>query len=272
MFFTQINQLMTQGVDLTIVIRRKENELIVSTLPKSNTLKDEAQHQIIPLTLTGRPTELDAGFLQAIARPIQKATGLLVNMEQFEEQAAKASKESKAAKDAQTKESKEEKEKRERYERFVKKADELIAVQKFDEALINLQQARLSAAGTTIKTVDEKITEVKTKLSQGSLFAMEEMPPVRQPQSTQVVQQPMLQMQPPAPQIQPPQQQMPQPTVQTTAIPAVPVMKIEDEYRYPAAAVQSFDPAYCRPDEYEAYPDFPANMNTPMYNQSTQIF
>lgn len=272
MFFTQISQLMTQGVDLTIVIRRKENELIVSTLPKSNTLKDEAQHQIIPLTLTGSPAELDAGFMQAIALPMQRTTGLLVNLEQFEEQAAKASKESKAAKDAQAKESKEEKEKRERCERFVKKADELIAAQKFDEALTNLQQARLHAIGQAVKMVDDKITHVRSKLNQGSLFAMEEMPPVRQPQSTQVVQQPMLQMQPQAPQMQSPQQQIPQPTVQTTVITAAPVMKFEDEDHYPAAAVQSFDPAYCRPDEYEAYPDFPVAMQAPMYNQPAQIF
>lgn len=248
MFFTQISQLMTQGVDLTIVIRRKENELIVSTLPKSNTLKDEAQHHIIPLTLTGSPTELDAGFLQAIARPMQKATGLLVNMEQFEQQADKASANSKVTKDAQAKESKEEKEKRERCERFMKKADELIAVQKFDEALTNLQQARLYAVGATIKSVDEKISEVKTKLSQGSLFAMEEMPPMR------------------------PQQPVQQHAPQAAAIPATPPKMFEDEYHYPAAAVQSFDPAYCRPDEYEAYPDFPVNMNAPMYNQPAQTF
>lgn len=247
MFFTQISQLMTQGVDLTIVIRRKENELIVSTLPKSNTLKDESQNQIIPLTLTGSPAELDAGFMQAIARPMQKATGLLVNLEQFEQQAAKASANSKAAKDALAKESKEQKEKREKCERFMKKADELIAVQKFDEALINLQQARLYAVGATIKTVDEKITEVKTKLSQGSLFAMEEMPPMR------------------------PQQPVQQHAPQAAAIPATPPKMFEDEYHYPSAAVQSFDPAYCRPDEYEAYPDFPVNMNAPMYNHP-QIF
>lgn len=276
MFFTQISQLMTQGVDLTIVIRRKENELIVSTLPKSNTLKDEAQHHIVPLTLAGTPAEIDAGFLQAIAQPIGRATGLIVNLEQFEQQAAKASANSKAAKDAQAKESKEEKEKREKCERFMKKADELIAVQKFDEALVNLQQARLSAVGTTIKTVDEKITEVKTKLSQGSLFTMDEMPSV-QPQQPQmhVATAPVQQQSPvtyPPRQVMQQQQTTPQQQVpQTAVVQATPTMKFEDEYRYPAAAVQTFDPAYCRPDEYEAYPDFPVNMNAPMYNHP-QIF
>lgn len=260
MFFTHINQLMTQGVDLTIVIRRKENELIVSTLPKSNGLKDEAQNQIIPLTLTGNPAELDAGFLQAIARPMRRATGLIVNLEQFEQQAAKASASSKAAKDAQEKESKEEKEKRERCERFVKKADELIATQKFDEAFTNLQQARLHATGQTIKTIDDKIALAKSKLNQGSLFTMEEMPQIQQPQQQpaqqmQIVQQPM----PQAPTMHPPQQQLsPQMSV-----------RFENECQYPSSAIShNFDPDYCRPDEYEAYPDFPVNMNAPMYNHA----
>ena len=77
MFFTAIHQMMTEGVDLTLVIRKANGQLTVSTLPKSNGLKDEAQNHIIPLTVSGMPEELDAGFLQAVARPVQKAAGLM---------------------------------------------------------------------------------------------------------------------------------------------------------------------------------------------------
>lgn len=265
MFFTHISQLMTQGVDLTIVIRRKESELIVSTLPKSNGLKDDAQHLIVPLTLTGTPAELDAGFMQTIAHPVQKATGLIVNLEQFEQQMTKASANSKAAKEAQAKESKEEKEKRERCEKSIKRADELIAIQKFDEALSNLQQARLYATEQTKKTVDEKITEVKAKLNQGSLFEMEEVAPAQPPQPQMHIAPPTIQQQ--APQMQPQRQEVQQHQApQATAMPATPTMRFEDQYPYPSAATQAFGPSYCRPDEYEAYPDFPVNMNAPMYN------
>ena len=86
---------MTESVDLTIVIRKTNGQLTVSTLPKSNGLKDEAQNHIVPLTVTGTPQELDTGFLQAIARPIQKTCGLLSNMAQFEAQADKAAASSK---------------------------------------------------------------------------------------------------------------------------------------------------------------------------------
>mgnify|MGYP000798779186 CR=1 FL=1 len=117
MFFTAINQMMTEGVDLTIVIRKANGQMAVSTLPKSNGLKDEAQNHIVPLTVSGLPEELDAGFLQTVARPIQKVAGLITNMAQFEAQTEKAASESKAAKDAKAKETKEEKEKREKYEK-----------------------------------------------------------------------------------------------------------------------------------------------------------
>lgn len=89
MFFTAINQMMTEGVDLTIVIRKANGQMAVSTLPKSNGLKDEAQNHIVPLTVSGLPEELDAGFLQTVARPIQKVAGLITNMAQFEAQADK---------------------------------------------------------------------------------------------------------------------------------------------------------------------------------------
>lgn len=82
--------MMTESVDLTIVIRKTNGQLTVSTLPKSNGLKDEAQNHIVPLTVTGTPQELDTGFLQAVTRPIQKACGLISNMAQFEAQADKA--------------------------------------------------------------------------------------------------------------------------------------------------------------------------------------
>ena len=44
MFFTAIHQMMTENVDLTIVIRKANGQLTVATLPKSNGLKDEAQN------------------------------------------------------------------------------------------------------------------------------------------------------------------------------------------------------------------------------------
>ena len=201
MFFTAINRMMTEGVDLTIVIRKANGQLAVSTLPKSNGLKDEARNHIVPLTVSGMPEELDAGFLQAIAQPIQRTSGLISNMAQFEAQADKAAANSKAAKEEKAKETKEEKEKREKYEKHLKKAEELIAAGNHKEAVTALGQARLYAKPQDQKKIDGMVEEQKKAMNKGSLFElMDEPAPQAQPQ-----QQPMAAtaQQPQQPQAQP---------------------------------------------------------------------
>lgn len=209
MFFTAINQMMTEGVDLTIVIRKANGQMAVSTLPKSNGLKDEAQNHIVPLTVSGLPEELDAGFLQTVARPIQKVAGLITNMAQFEAQADKAAADSKAAKEEKAKETKEEKEKREKYEKHLKKTEELIAAGKHSEAVTALGQARLHAKPQDLKKIDSMVEEQKKAMNKGSLFEL---------------------MDEPAPQPQPQPQQQPQPMAATAQQPqprpmAVPVQQ-----------------------------------------------
>lgn len=191
MFFTAIHQMMTESVDLTIVIRKTNGQLTVSTLPKSNGLKDEAQNHIVPLTVTGTPQELDTGFLQAVTRPIQKTCGLISNMAQFEAQADKAAASSKAAKEAKSKETKEEREKREKYEKLMKKAEELTAARNHREAVSVLTQAKAHANAAQLKEIEEKIKAADTEMNRGSLFDLMEQE--AQPE-------PSVQQQQPAPQ------------------------------------------------------------------------
>ena len=200
MFFTSISQMMTESVDLTLVIRKANGQLTVSTLPKANGLKDEAANHIIPLTLTGTPEEMDAEFLQHIMQPIRKATGLISNLMEFEKQADKAAANSKAAKDAKAKETKEEKEKREKYEKHMKKAEEFITAKNHKDAITALQQARMYATADKQKEVDEKIAAQKKAMNQGSLFEMMEETPAPAPQVAQpqnVAPQPQMQQQMP---------------------------------------------------------------------------
>ena len=198
MFFAAIHQMLTENVDLTIVIRKANGQLTVATLPKSNGLKDEAQNQIIPLTVTGTPQELDAEFLQAVTRPIQKASGLIANMAQFEAQADKAAANSKAAKEAKSKESKEEREKREKYEKLMKKAEDMTVAKNYREALNLLGQAKPHANEAQLKEIEEKTRAVEKEMNRGSLFDLmerqaqpEQQPVVQnrtQPQPQQVMQ------------------------------------------------------------------------------------
>ena len=241
MFFTAIHQMMTEGVDLTLVIRKANGQLTVSLLPKSNGLKDEAQNHLVPLTVSGHPQELDAGFLQAVARPIQKTTGLISNMAQFEAQAEKAASESKAAKETKAKETKEEKEKREKYEKHFKKAEELIAAKNHKEAVTVLGQARLYA-----KPQDQK------KIDEPSMW-----PPQQPPQGpAQYYAQPQ-----PQPYMgqQPVPQQAPQP-----AHGGYHGTHWQEPVQHPEELSPHYhagedEPNY-RPEDYEEYPDFPQSM------------
>lgn len=210
--------MMTESVDLTIVIRKTNGQLTVSTLPKSNGLKDEAQNHIVPLTVTGTPQELDTGFLQAVTRPIQKACGLISNMAQFEAQADKAAASSKAAKDAKSKETKEEREKREKYEKLMKKAEELTAARNHREAVSVFTQAKAHANAAQLKEIEEKIKAATAEMNKGSLFDLMEQE--AQPEQTAYAQTPQTQHpQQPAPQ-QPVYTQSPQPPMPGQAQPA----------------------------------------------------
>lgn len=196
--------MMTESVDLTIVIRKANGQLTVSTLPKSNGLKDEAQNHIVPLTVTGTPQELDTGFLQAVTRPIQKACGLISNMAQFEAQADKAAASSKAAKEAKSKETKEEREKREKYEKLMKKAEELTAAKNHREVINVLGQAKAYATAAQLKEIEEKIKAATSEMNKGSLFDLMEQE--AQPEQTAYAQ---------TPQAQHPQQTVPPQPVYT---------------------------------------------------------
>lgn len=206
MFFQSMNQMMTPNVDITLVIRKSADGCMsVSVLPKSNTLKDEAQNNIVPMTLNGMPEELDSGFFQAVYSPVQKVSGLITNMARFEAQAEKAVSASKGARDAKSKVSKEEKDKQEKYEKNLKKAQELIAAKKHMDAVEMLNEARKYAGEEELKKIDGMLEEQKKLAGQGDLFAMMDEPePV-----PQVSQQPQVMTPKPTPQAQPVTGQVP---------------------------------------------------------------
>jgi PRTRC genetic system protein E len=171
MFFTSFNQIASPGVDYHLTISQSsDGRLAVSLLPKVNDLKDPAQHLIGPLSLTGTPEELDHGFFPAVAKPIKKTSGIVLDLKKYEEQQKEAETNSKAAKAAKEEESKEAKEKKSKYDGHMKKAEEMETAGNLDGALIQLQQARLHATDKAAKTVDGKIAEIKKKIGAGTLF------------------------------------------------------------------------------------------------------
>ena len=190
MFFQAINQMITAGTDLSINIRRVNNNLTVAVVPRRSGVKDG--ERIVPLILNGTPEELDAGFLQAVGTPLQKAQGILTNLETFEKQAEQAASQSKAARSAVEKESKEVREKREKMEKLLKKAEDAMTGKRYSEALTWLKQAKVLALPDKQAEIDDKMAEVQKKASEGSLFGMEQPPmPKPQPAPQQTASQPV---------------------------------------------------------------------------------
>ena len=179
MFFQAINQMITAGTDLSINIRRVNNNLTVAVVPRRSGVKDG--ERIVPLILNGTPEELDAGFLQAVGAPVQKAQGILTNLESFEKQAEQAVSQSKTSKPTVEKESKEAREKREKMEKLLKKAEDATAGKHYSEALTWFRQAKVLAQPDKQADIDKKMAEVQKKASEGSLFDMVQ-PPVTAPQ------------------------------------------------------------------------------------------
>lgn len=243
MFFQSINTMMTAGTDLSINIRKVGEQLVVSTLPRNNNLKDEAQSYLIPLMVTGTPMELDAGFLQAIQQPIQKSGGLLINLEQFEKQAAATAAKTKSEKPKADKEANEAREKRENYDKCLKKADELTAVKRYSEALTYLKQAKTFANSMQQVDLAKKIRQVEQELTQGSLFGAEETPQVQPVQQQQPAQQQMLQ-----PTMQP--QQVAQPMQQRPTGQPIQMRQLEQPRVHQQPQTQPMQPPVIHPAQF----------------------
>ena len=74
MFFTRLSQSLTPQTSVNLTVHSQDGILSVSVFPKVKGLKDEAKNHLQPIVLTGTAQELDEGFFDAIAQPIEKAS------------------------------------------------------------------------------------------------------------------------------------------------------------------------------------------------------
>ena len=180
MFFQSIYQMMSAGTDLNINIRRTDGKLSVAVMPRRTTLKDEAGQAIVPLILNGTPMELDGQFLQIITTPLQKAQGILTNLETFEQQARLTATQGKATGTANDKKTKEAREKQEKMEKLLKRAEEAFTAGKYSEATTCFRQAKVLADTDRQKQIEARIQEVQKESSQGCLFPETDTQPLPQ--------------------------------------------------------------------------------------------
>ena len=175
-FFNQIQQLDFTGVLQLNISKGIESNLIVTVLLNNEQCGDSAKNGIPPLTFNATPQEFDEGFFEQITTPIQKVSGLMVDMEKFLKQLEEVKKQSAIEKEKTEKEKKEKEAKDKKFKDAMAKADELEAAGKFREAWMKVPDM------TEFPEKADEIRKLKTSLSDKfatpSLFgAMEEATP-----------------------------------------------------------------------------------------------
>lgn len=137
-FFSQIQQLdFTGNLQLTIT-KGAESNLIVTALLLNEQCGDSAKNLIPPLTFNATAQEFDEGFIQQITAPVQKVSGLMVDMEKFQKQLDQAKMQSAMEKEKAEKEKKEQEAKDKKFKQAMDKVDELEKQGKFREAWIKV--------------------------------------------------------------------------------------------------------------------------------------
>lgn len=140
-FFRQIAKMNLTG-DLQITIRpTQDNRFVISVLLSNEQCGDEARKLIPPLNMRGTAEDLDNGFFENVATPMQTASGLTVDIDAYMKQVEEAKKKSAMEKEKADREKKEKEAKDKKYNEALQKAEELEKEGKYKEAWSALPKA-----------------------------------------------------------------------------------------------------------------------------------
>lgn len=167
-FFNQIQQLNFTGVLQLNISKGIESNLIVTVLLNNEQCGDSAKKLIPPLTFNATPQEFDEGFFEQITTPIQKVSGLMVDMEKFQKQLDEAKAQSAIEKAKTEKEKKEKEVKDKKFKDAMAKAEELEKEGKFREAWIKVPD--ITEFPEKADEIRKRKTALSDKFATPSLF------------------------------------------------------------------------------------------------------
>lgn len=140
-FFETLAGLNAQGGWKINIAADKDGKLVVSVLLFNEKVGDDTRRMIPPMIFKGTPQEIDKGFFEAIAAPVQKTSQLFSNMEQYMKALDESKKQAKPETDKKGKDKKTENSKVVTFETEMAKVEELQAQEKYTEALMHLPSA-----------------------------------------------------------------------------------------------------------------------------------
>jgi len=164
--FKTLSEVLGNGCTATITIAQKDGVMTVGVLPGNSLVKDAAKNMIVPLNVSGTPVELDEGFVDAIAEPIRKTSGLLVDMATYEKAAEEAKAKSKMEEEKKSAEVLRKKE----FDGYIALARTNLKEQKYRDALKCVESARKVSTAADKAVLDALSNEINSSSGQGALF------------------------------------------------------------------------------------------------------
>ena len=167
-FFSTLAGLQQEGKWIIVIEVQKEQKMVLSMMFQNSNVNSAAQHRIIPLTMEGMPSELDADWFLTIQRPAKDTVGILSNMELYAKAQEAAKAKHKQEQEKHTVSKKEPDAASKKYEAQMKKVSELEAAGKYREAYAQVPDAAEFLQHE--EQINEKKDELKEKFNKPSLF------------------------------------------------------------------------------------------------------
>lgn len=164
-FFKSLSEMLSDGQQLTITLRREGQELVASIMPCLTGVKDKAVDNIVPIVINGTPEEFDDGFIDALKNGLPQATGLVANIKDFEESVETARKATEMAKKQKDEKDKLKKE----FQGWIALAKQNLAEDKFVDAKKCLVKAA-EVKDADKQAIDRLKQEIDTKSGAGNMF------------------------------------------------------------------------------------------------------
>lgn len=163
-FFNLIASKMQDGQQLNMTIRKNGEKLVLSMIPDTKGVKDNAVSSLEPLVINGTPQEFEEQFEQALA-PVEKAFSLISEVSDFEKRLDEARKKT----EMESKKKKEEDEQKQKFIDHLNLAKKLLDEQKFKDSKTVLAKAE-ALPGADKKACEELKKKIEEKSGAGGLF------------------------------------------------------------------------------------------------------
>lgn len=163
-FFKTISEHMKDGQQLSLTIKKNGENLVVSILPDTSSVKDKSVSNIAPLIMSGTPEDFEAEFEKALV-PLDKTLGLISDISSYEEEVDKAR--SKSEMESKKKAAAEKQKKQ--YLDLLTLAKKNIDAKKYKDAKTVLEKAAALACADK-KEIEKMFADIESKSGAGSLF------------------------------------------------------------------------------------------------------